>query len=410
VIGLFASALAVLIAGCDPKTGVPEPGAQQAPVPKVTVVRTVRPERKTVRQSIEQPGFNIEAFQETPLYARVTGYVRKWNVDIGDRVRKDEVLAELAVPEMAVELGQREAAVRQAVARVGQARAAGLVARAQVERAKSQYERLVKVGQGGVLDRDSIDEARLGFEAAKAGVEKTAADVAAAEAEVEVATANRDYAKTMLDYRQIRSPYDGVVTKRNANNGDFVQPAATGPKGQPLFVVSQLDPVRVFINVPGADAARVKDGDPVSLRLQGAGEPLQGHVTRNARALDPLARTLRTEIDVPNPEGKLLPGMYVQAVLTVQHIGTWTLPPAAILTEGDQTFCYRVEDAKAVRTALQIGLRGSGVVEVLKKQERPHSPGEDGRWSAITGEELVVTSDAASLSDGQPLRQATGEE
>jgi RND family efflux transporter MFP subunit len=373
-------------------------------------VRIVRPERKTVRRPIEQPGFNIEAFQETPLFARITGYVRKWNVDIGDRVRKDDVLVELAVPEMEVDLQQKEAAVRQAAAQIGQAKAALLTALAQQERAKSQYERLAKAGQSGVLDRDSVEETRFGYEAAKAGLEKARADVAAAEARREVTEADRDYAKTMLSYTRIRAPYDGVVTRRNANTGDFVQPAGTGAKGQPLYVVSQLDPVRVFVNVPGADAGRVRDGDPVSLRLQGAGgEAFEGKVTRNARSLDPQSRTLRTEIDLPNSGGKLLPGMYVQATITVQHPDAWTLPAAAVVTEGDQTFCYRVVDGKAVRTPLQVGLRGAGLVEVLKKQEPAPAPGEEGRWAEITGVEEVVAGGAAATSDGQTVRATPGE-
>src|SRR5206468_1587182 len=132
-------------------------------------------------------------------------------------------------------------------------------------------------------------------------------------------------------------PYDGVVTRRHVNTGDFIQPAGAGARGAPLFVVSQTDPVRVFVNVPGADAAWVHDGDPVSLRLLGAGgELFRGQVTPNARSLDPQSRTLRTEIDLPNPRGRLLPGMYVQATITVQHPDVWTLPAGAVVTDGDQ--------------------------------------------------------------------------
>jgi multidrug efflux pump subunit AcrA (membrane-fusion protein) len=109
-------------------------------------------------------------------------------------------------------------------------------------------------------------------------------------------------------------------------------------------------------------------------------------VTRNARSLDPQARTLRTEINLPNPQGKLLPGMYLQATITVQHPDVWTMPTGAVVTEGDQTFCYRLVEGKAVRTPHQVGLRGGGLVEVLKKQVKSSSPGEEGRWEDITGE------------------------
>ena len=210
----------------------------------------------------------------------------------------------------------------------------------------------------------------------------------------------------MLQYTQIPAPYDGVATQRNVNERAFVQPAGIGAKGQPLFVVSQFDPVRVFVHVPGADAPWIKDGDPVTLRLQGAGgEVFQGKVTRNARSLNPQTRTLRTEIDLPNAQGKLLPGMYGQATITVQHANVWTLPTAAVRTEGDQAFCYRVESGKAARLPLQVGLRGGGLVEVLKKQSQA-AAGEAGRWEQLTGTEEIVVSDLASLSEGQPVRGA----
>lgn len=395
----------VALLGCDRPAPAPS-ATPPRPAAEGPAVRTVRPERKTVRHAIDQPGFNIEAFQETALYAKVSGYVAKWNVDMGDPVKKGDVLAELDVPEMVVEVKQKEASIRQAEAQVRQAKAAVLTAEARLGRSKSQYERLARVGQGGVLDRENVDEARLGYEAGKAALEKAKADVAAAESLVDVAKANRDYARTMLRYTAIRAPYDGIVTqRRNVSAGDFVRPGDAGAKGQPLYVMQQTDPVRVFVHVPAADAGWAQVGDPVSLRLRGAGgELFRGKVTRTARSLDPQARTLRTEIDVPNPDGKLLSGMYVQARITVEHPDVWTLPAAAVRTEGDQTFCYTVEGGKAIRTPLQVGLRGGGLVEVLKKQARPTTEGEEGRWEAIRGAEEVVAGDAAALRDSQPVR------
>jgi multidrug efflux pump subunit AcrA (membrane-fusion protein) len=407
VLAAAGAALLGMTAGCQRPSPVATPQEHAAAPRAEATVRTVRPQRTTVRHPIEQPGFNIEAFQETPLYAKVAGYVGTWDprYDIGRGVRKGELLAELSVPEMDVELRQKEAAVQQAAAQVRQAQAAELTARAQLERSESQYRRLERVGKSGVVDQEAVEETRLAYKAAQAGLEKARADVAAAEAHLQVATANRDYARTMLDYTRIRAPFDGVITRRNINIGDFVQPAPSGARGQPLFVVSQIDPVRVFVNVPGTDAPWIRNGDPVSLRLQGAGGKLfEGKVTRNARSLDPQARTLRTEIDLDNPDGTLLPGMYVQATITLQHRDTWTLPAAAVLTEGDQTFCYRVEDGKVVRTPLQVGLTSGGLVEVLKKQTAAASGGEDGRWEDITGNEEVAIAEAGSLSDGQAVQ------
>jgi RND family efflux transporter MFP subunit len=400
--------LTLLSGGCRRPAGTDAPRESPAEKQAGPTYQVVQPRRTTVSRRIEQPGFNIEAFQETPVYARISGYVKGWKADIGDRVKKGDVLAELDVPEMEVAVRQKEAAILQAVAQVKQAKAAVLTAEAQEARARRQYDRLARVGQGGVIDRESVDEARLGHEAARAGVEKAKADSAAAEAHVEVAKADRDYAQTMLAYARLPAPFAGVVTQRNVSEGDFVRPAGTGAKGQPLYVVRQIDTVRVFVNVPGADAPWLKDGDPVSFRLQGAGgERFTGKVTRNARSLDPQARTLRTEIDVPNPKGKLLPGMYVQARITVTHPDVWALPASAVVTEGDQTFCYRLVGGKAVRTPLQVGLRGGGLVEVVKKQVKAASDEVTEGWEDFTGQEEVV-SDPTGLSDGQPVRARAG--
>jgi RND family efflux transporter MFP subunit len=398
-------AAGVVLLGLTTGCQRPSPAPAQADQPQAApAVQTVRPERKTIRHAIEQPGFNIEAFEETPLFAKISGYVKEWKADIGDRVHKDQSLAVLYVPEMDVDLSQKEAAVGAAAAQIKQARAAVLTAQAQAARAKSQYERLARSGQTGVLSKEDVEEARLGSESAQAGLERANADVAAAAAQLKVAEAARDYSQTMLQYTRIKSPFEGVVTQRNVNTGDFIQPAATGARRQPLFVVDQIDPVRVFVNVPGVESRWTRDGDPVSLRLQGAGgELFQGKVTRNARSLDPQARTLRTEIDLPNPDWKLLPGMYVQATIIVQHANVWTLPAAAVVTEGDQTFCYRLVDGKAVRTPLQVGLGGEGLVEVVRKQVKAVPPGEEGQWEDISGNEEIVGSGAAGLREGQPV-------
>jgi HlyD family secretion protein len=403
---LIVTAILIALSGCARRDSAARNDESQPPS-GVSAVTIVHPEKKAIKHVVEQPGFNVEAYQETPLYSRISGYVKKWHRDIGDSVKKDEVLADLYVPEMEVDVKQKEAAVKYAAAQIDQAKAAVLTARAQTDRLKSQYERLAKAGLSGVLDKESVDESRLNFESAKATLEKAKADEAASEAGLDVAKAHRDYASTMLKYAQLRAPYDGVVTKRYVNTGDFVQPAGSGTTKEPLYVVQQIDPVRVFINVPGSDAAWVKDNDVVMLRLQGSGgELFPGKVTRTSHSLNPHTRTLRTEIDLANAKGKLLPGMYVQASIAIQHDPAWTLPTSAVVTDGDDTFCYRVIDDKAVRTPLQVGLRGGGLVEVLKIQARPARGGEPATWEDVTDNVEVVGGDAAVLTDGQPVRRA----
>src|SRR5262249_4125271 len=151
--------------------------------------------------------------------------------------------------------------------------------------------------------------------------------------------------QTLLNYAKITAPYAGVVIKRNVNTRDFFQPAAGGSKGEPLFVVARMDPVRIFVDVPETDAVWVTKGDRARVRVRGLpGEEFEGQVTRSTWAVDPKARTLRTEIDVKNPGGRLRHDMFARAVLTVEHRDTWTLPATALLTQDEQTVCFRVEN------------------------------------------------------------------
>jgi RND family efflux transporter MFP subunit len=389
------------LAGCRPSSTAPQgskgDNAEAGP-PKVTIVM---PEQTTVRLSINRPGYNIEAYQRTPLYARISGYIGKWHVDIGAKVRKDDVLAELWVPEMDVELQQKEAAVLQAEAEIRQAEAT--VSRAQAELAykKSQYDRFVGVGQN-VLTKENIDESRFSLDAGKANLTKAEADVAAAKARLEVAKRSRDYSREMLGYAKIVAPFNGVVTERNINDRDFVQPAS-GKKADPLFVVEQVDPVRVYVNVPEQEAVWIQDGDTAVVRIPSRPDrEYRGKVTRNSRALNPTTRTLKTEIDLENPKGELLPGMYANITVLAERKGVWALPASAVVVEEDKRYCYRLEGDKAVRTPLKIGLRGDKLVEALKKQAQP-----DGAWEDLTGKEEIIRSGAASLTAGQTVKVAS---
>jgi RND family efflux transporter MFP subunit len=400
-------ALMSLAVGCHrPPAPSSDPGAPAAPA-QPPAVKIVHPERKDLRRSIERPGYNIEAFERTPLYAKIPGYVQKWNFDIGARVQKGDILAELYIPEMDVELKQKEASTRQAAAEIEQANAVVQRAQAELERAKSQYERLAQVGRSsGVLNKEQVDEARLGFEAAQAAVAKAQADVDVAKARLEVAQADRDHVQTLLQYTKIRAPFDGVVTQRGINTDHFVQPAS-GSKGDSLFVVEKVDPVRVFVNVQELEAVWVREGDSALIRPQSLpGQQFKGKVTRTAGALHPQNRTLRTEIDLPNGDGKLLPGMYVTVTIIVEHKNVWALPAAAVVTQGEQSFCYCLEKGKTVRTPLKLGIRDGDWVEVLQRQAQLTKPGEEGQWMDFTGEEEIAQGNVEAAKEGQPAHTA----
>lgn len=435
-----------LAAGCNRQ----QPSANSAAPAAAPAVTVVKPEKRPVMRVVEQPG-TVQAFEETVLYPKFPAYVRALTadpdkaarlahdrlIDIGSRVKKDQVLAELAVPELEEEFKQKEALVRQSEAEVVQSKKAlaasiaGVVAakahvaeakagltRAQAlhDRWQSESDRVNRLVTGGVIDTQTRDETLNQFKAAEANraeatakvassdaavtkaeadQDKAAADVAAAEAKLDVSRADARRVDALRGYTRVKAPYDGVVTRRAVNTGDFV--TADGKQG--LFAVARLDPVRVVVNVPEADAGLVEDGQEVRVTLQAvAGPPSVGKVVRTSWSLEPGSRTLRTEVDLPNPGGKVRPGMYVSARLTVELPAEWAVPSAAVGKVNDEPVVYLVEGGKAVRVSVQLH-RGDGQFTQVRLYKRPGASD----WSEITGKEEIA-SPAAVLSDGQTVR------
>jgi HlyD family secretion protein len=383
--GMLVLALA---AGCTrgPEAAVPnKPAEPTAPA----ALETVKPKRETVHPTTMQPGY-VAAFEETPIYARIAGYVKEWKVDRGDRVREGQTLAVLSLPEIDAELSRKQALIRQAEADVKLTHAAVEAAEAEYQRLKGQSDRFARVGGGGVLDKESLEEARFGAESAKAKREYAKVDVEVKEAALDVAKKDQAQVEALLSYGTLTAPYKGVLTRRNVSRGDFAQPA-TGAKSEPLFVVMRDDVMRVVVAVPEADADWVRKGAEARIRIPALqGKEFTSQAARTSWSLDRKERTLTAEIDLQNPDGELRPGMYVYATLTAERAGALTLPASAVVaksdqTQGDQTYCYVIVDGKPVKTPIKVGVRDGQRVEVLAKQSR-----EGGAWDAFTGEESVV--------------------
>jgi RND family efflux transporter MFP subunit len=408
-----------------PSRGAPSPEADK-PAAEPRTVHVAPPARATLRRSVDQPG-QIQAFEQTAIVAKIPGYVRTWNVDIGDPVKKDDVLAELRVPELDAEVRQKDAQVKQADKALVMAQAQVATADALVREAEagltraeagrsywqSQNERFARLTKNDVLDKQTQEETLNQFRSATAAYQEAQAKVTSAranhaeriaardkaEADVQAAKADRDRVAALAGYTKLTAPYAGTVTRRTVNTGQFVQPA-TEPKGDVLFVVERTDTVRIFVAVPEADAAWVRKGVPASVRVQVLpGQEFKGSVTRTSWALDRTTRTLLTEIDLKNPDGRLRPGMYAYATVTAERPDVLSLPAGAVVTEGDvnrgyQTFCYEVVDGTARRLPIQTGAAAGSRVEVLKKQAAAG-------WADFTGQEQIVQADAAALKDGE---------
>ena len=266
--------------------------------------------------SVVVPG-TVQAFYATDLFAKESGYVSQIHADIGDQVKKNQVLAVIENPELQQQLLRSRAAVQQAAAAldVAKRRLTGL----QADRALQQatLKRTEQLFAGKAMTGQQLDEQRAkeGVSAANLGVGQ--ADVALAEANLAAANADLQRLQAMVEYTKIIAPFDGVITRRLVNLGDLVQAATANRPTAPLFTCQEIDVVRVFAEVPETNAAAVRPGWAAEVRLYGpTGQTLRNTVTRVAGALEPTTRTMRVEIDLPNPDGSLLPGMYAQVTLS----------------------------------------------------------------------------------------------
>jgi multidrug efflux pump subunit AcrA (membrane-fusion protein) len=398
------------------------------------------PERRALARSVEQPG-RVEPFAQTPMLAKIAGYVNAVNVDIGDEVKPGQLLAEIDVPELREELRQKQALVAQAAAEVEHAKqllaaaeahvatAAAAVAEAQAgrmraqanhDRWQSETKRIAKMAEQKVLDEQTRDETINQFRAAEAAKEeveakvrsaeaarieseahreRARADVTVADAKARVAAAEEARVTAMLGYTRLTAPFAGVVTARHVDVGHLLQP---GGREGPLFVVTQMDPVRVFVEVPEADAALVRPKAKADVSVPALrGRKFPGTVTRTAWSLEARSRTLLTAIDLPNPDGVLRPGMYANATVTVTLPESWALPAAAVLKQGDATVAFLVRDGKAVRVGVQTGFNDGKFVEVFRIDTS--APGAASpAWAELTGKETFVLK-ATGVTDGQPV-------
>ncbi len=425
LLGLVAPVTLAVLAGCQ---SAPTADAQ-AGAPTVVRVVAALPVRKTLRRESVQPG-QIEAFEITPIYAKLPSYVEKLHVDIGDRVKADQLLAELFLPEVKDELRQKDAALKQTLAEIDLANAAVRAAEAAVATARanvaaaeagttraaadvtrwqSQSARISQLVAGGSLDRKLEDEtrdslkaaeaargeARAKVEASKAAVLQSEADLAKAKAGAEAAVARHgsaeaDHArvKALLQYTQIRAPFAGVVLQRNVNRGDFVQPASTA-SGKPLLTVANTDTVRVFVDVPELDSPLIEPGKKANINVQALPDRVvEGKVTRTSWGLG-ANRTLRTELDIPNKNGTLRPGMYATAHIVLQESpDSLVVPTSAVVRDEKKASCWVVHDGKVARVPIVGGLQVGNEIAVT---------------SGLKGDEQVVQTPPSSLQEGQAV-------
>jgi RND family efflux transporter MFP subunit len=284
-----------------------EASAQNDALPDVTVVAA---KKASTIGDLVLPG-NIQAVTEAPILARAEGYILHRYVDIGDRVTAGQLLAEIEAPDLDQQVRQAQASVEQAQADLARANAALEQGKANESIAKvtaSRWDNLVK---RGAVSKQENDQYQAQYQAQAANVRALERAVDAAKGNITALEANVGRLSDMQGYLKVRAPFAGVVTLRNVDVGTLVNTGSTL-----LFRIAQTNLLRTYLNVPQSSASDVHVGQMASLATPELPErKFSGAVTRTANALDPSSRTLLVEVQVPNPEGKLLPGMYVEVDL-----------------------------------------------------------------------------------------------
>jgi multidrug efflux system membrane fusion protein len=309
----------------------------------------------------------LQAFVESPIYSRTNGYLLRWYKDIGSKVKKGELLADIDTPEVDQELSQAVAARQQI--------------EAQLQLAKSSAERWINLRKTDSVSQQEADQQISAYTQAQANVAASDANVRRLE--------------QLKSFKHLYAPFAGVVTKRNTDVGALIAAGNAGAKE--LFDVAQVDPLRVFVSVPQANAPTIRAGLSAYIELNELpGQKFSGKVVRTAEVIDPATRTLLTEIDVPNPAGRLMPGSYAQVhfAIPIQTV-RMTVPVNALLfrAEGPRVAVVGA-DQKISLKAVKIGRDFGTKVEIL---------------GGLNAGDKIVVNPADSLEEGQEVKIKTGE-
>jgi RND family efflux transporter MFP subunit len=328
----------------------------------IPTVSVVHPEAEAAQEDLVLPG-SLQAYVESPIYARTNGYLKKWYRDIGSRVSQGDLLADIDTPEVDQQLSQARADLSTA-------------------KANAHLSAITSTRYGDLLKTDGVS---------KQEVDNAAGDFEAKKAIVQSAEANVRRLEELESFKHIYAPFSGVITRRNVDTGTLIN-AGNGGTSEQLFFLAQTDPIRVYVTAPETYAPSIRAGLGAYLELtQFPAQRFQGRVVRTSEAIDPATRTLLTEVDVPNKNAQLLPGGYAQVHLEVKVRGSHLQVPVNALL-------FRAEGMRAV------------VVDANRKTHlRPLTVGRDFGTTlevldGLDAGEWIVLNPPDSLDEGQEVR------
>lgn len=389
LIGCLTVASAVGLVSCG-KSDVAEAGAagsSQATLPSVAVTKVNRkPMARYLTVSSE-----LVPFQEIDVFAKESGFVSKLYVDYGSRVKQGQLMAVLEIPELQALLQEDQASIKSMSNQVVDAQHQLKRIEAQHKVLHLQYDRLSNVAQSqpGLVAQQEVDDAQGKDLAAEAQVQAAQSSLEVAQSQLAVAQSKLAHDEALYNYSKITAPFAGVVTQRYANQGTLMQAGtASSTQAMPLVKLSEEDLFRLVIPVPESYVRYIKVGDPVNVRVPALDRDFPGKVARFSVDVGAATRTMHTEVDVANPTGVLIPGMYAEATLALDRKGdALVIPVQAINQGGERASVLVVDQANKIQDCeVTLGIQTANDAEIL---------------SGLHEGDRVVISDRSGLKPGE---------
>jgi RND family efflux transporter MFP subunit len=365
---------------------------RKAPAAALRAAAVVAAIRGPLVSSLTVAG-QFQPYQEVDLHAKVSGYIRSIKVDIGDRVRQGEILAELEVPELQDQLQGAQAEVRHTQSEIERAQSEVVSAASTYAALHAAYTRLLQASKErpGLIAEQELDDARAKDQESEAQIGVAKASLDAMQQQLGVSRADSHRIQTLTNYEQIISPFNGVVTMRYADTGSLIQSGtSSNTQSMPVVRVAQSDLLRLRMPVPESDVPYIHEGGDVQVKVNATRRAFVGKIVRFSRALDTETRTMLTEVDVPNADLALSPGMYAETIIQLQRRNDAIFVPAqAVVQNGDQAYVLVVNSSHQVeKRNVVLGIQTADRLEIT---------------SGLNAGEQVIASGQANYEPGETV-------
>lgn len=364
---------------------------EDSPQPPTALVAPVT--RRDLSSTLTVAG-EFQPYQEVELHAKVSGYVRRINVDIGDRVKNGQVIATLEVPELNAQVAASQAEIRHSESEIARAQSGVALAEADHAALHAAYARLSEASnrRPDLIAAQELDDARAKDQDAEAKIDVAKSVLEAAKEQLGVSQAEGQRVKSLKDYSVVTAPFSGVITMRYADVGSLIQAGTTSDtQSMPVVKLAQSDLLRLRMPVPEEDVPFIQTGGDVQIKLEATGKTISGKVIRFTRELTSSTRTMLAEVDVPNPDLTLSTGMTAEATIVLQsQKNILTIPSGAALKGDGQTSVFIVNSSNRVqRVPVVLGIRGPDRVQITQGLQENQS---------------VIVSGQENYHDGQIVR------